>query len=202
MWKETFQNISDYQRLDYVIRYSSVPVTTRENVSAHSYWVCLYSTLIFNELRPQDRRLLAPLLVSAMMHDFVEGHTGDFVRTFKYSLPELKDAIDKAEELEIEKYPKQIKDLYGMAEDQTSLSDRKVIKAIIKAADFMSLYSYMRKEFLRGNREIKPFYELMMRDFLKMSNMPVVESSGVSFNQGDFYLQLAHAAERTYEDGK
>ena len=202
MWEETFQNISDYQRLDYVIRYSSVPVTTQENVSAHSYWVCLYSTLIFNEIKPKDQRLLAPLLVSAMMHDFVEGHTGDFVRTFKYSLPELKEAIDKAEQLEVNKYPKQIKDLYRMADDLTSPSDRVVIKSIIKAADFMSLYSYMKKEFLRGNREIKPFYELMIRDFLKLSSMPIVESAGVRFDQGDFYLQLAQAAERTYESGK
>lgn len=200
MWEETFANIADYQRLDYVIRYSSVPVTTQENVSAHSYWVCFYSTLIFTEISPNDRTLLAPLLVSAMMHDFVEGHTGDFVRTFKYSLPELKKAIDQAEELEIQKYPHQVQNLYKMAEDGLSFTDRMLIKSIIKAADFISLYSYMRKEFLRGNREIKPFYELMMRDIFRLSTMPKVESSGVIFDQGNFYLELANQCEITYKE--
>ena len=64
------------------------------------------------------------------------------------------------------------------------------MKAIVKAADFMSLFTYMRREVLMGNREVKPFFQIMVKDLLDMSNQPMVELESVKFDQGKFYSSI------------
>lgn len=171
-------------------------MNTRESVSTHSFWVCFYSMLIYDKLTPKDDKLVAPILMNALMHDFVESRTGDFVRTFKYSSSVLKTEIDKAEEAEKAKFPEEVQNLYSMGQaSHLSDKDRILIHEIVKAADFLSLFSYMKRELIRGNGEVHPFYDIMVKDLYKMSGCSVITGTVSSFDKGMFFCHLAQEAE-------
>lgn len=162
-WKDVLDAASgDIRRLSYVVRFSSVPVIVPENVADHSYYVALYSVLIHRHM-DGERSLYSPIMLHAITHDLTEAMTGDLVRTFKYSSSEFKQAVDSAEKSMISRFPTDITTLHNMwvfeAGDQIQY-----VKAVVKAADFMSLHQYMIREVARGNQEIRPFFERMLAD--------------------------------------
>ncbi len=172
-WSE-FLNVirADIRRLDSVIRYNSIPVIQQESVATHSFWVTLYSVLIHKEIYEGDRssQIEADVMKHALFHDIGECLTGDVVRTFKYSSKEFKNAVDLAEFNMIEKFmPKMIKMSLDEIHDRSNHPDGGYIKSVVKAADFVSLYMFMNREWIRGNKEISPFLERMVKDLRSMA---------------------------------
>ena len=167
-WESLLEATSgDVRRLSYADRFTTIPVTLRENVAEHSYWVSLYAVMIHQSLGG-DPSLLGAISVHALTHDLAECITGDVVRTFKYSTEELKQAIDSAEEIMLRALPEAVQDLYPLWEGLAG--DRKAyVKAVIKAADFVSLFQYMNREVLRGNREIDQFIQRLRNDLRMMA---------------------------------
>lgn len=171
-WRETIEAASgDIRRLSYVVRYSSIPICVPENVSEHSFWVTLYSILIHQRLRPKDLQSIGALAVKSVTHDAVECVTGDILRTFKYSSPMLHKAIEEAESKILTDFPESILKVYE-ALAQLGKDNEAYIRAVVKAADFMSLHQYMTREILRGNREILRFYGRMEDDLRSMKETP------------------------------
>jgi len=156
----------DVRRLDDVIRFSSIPVVVHELVSTHQYWVGLYAALIHSSIRPDDSHLLGRIMVKAATHDLIEGWTGDFVRTFKYSSEKLRSAISEAEDDLIASLPEELRNLYSQGEENDE--DQAYVDALVKAADFMALHQYMTREWMRGNRSIQVFFDRMISDLRKM----------------------------------
>lgn len=156
--------MGDVRRLDYVERFASIPVTLKETVSSHSFWVVLYSLGIHRKLDGKPE-LVGPVAAYAATHDLAECLTGDVVRTFKYSTPELKSAIDSAEDSIVNLLPHSVRDLMSLGCDLAGNAEEwKYVKGVVKCADFMSLFAYINREFNRGNREITPFVGRMVRD--------------------------------------
>lgn len=186
------------RRLSYVWRFSSIPVTVPENVAEHSYWVTLYSMLIHMKLyeeKPVDAPLMCAILSEATVHDIGECVTGDFVRTFKYSDPKLKEAIDEGEAKEVDKNLE--KPLVDAIHQSSQLAEKNridYVKAVVKAADFLSLFQFMRREWVRGNREIKEFYEIMIKDLHGMAKKQEKSKIPEALNLADFYYKLAQDA--------
>lgn len=159
----------DIRRLDHVVRFSSIPVSFQETTSMHSYWVGIYSAMIHREAVPDDglfRNLLGPILLKALVHDLPECVTGDVVRVFKYSTPELKKEVDRAEEILARELPDAVTGLMkpSMVEDR----HRRYVEAVVKCADFMSLSQFMIREAQRGNGQIRPFFSRMEKDLESM----------------------------------
>jgi 5'-deoxynucleotidase YfbR-like HD superfamily hydrolase len=193
---------SDVRRLDHVVRFSSIPVAVSETVSAHSFWVCLYAVMIHRRLVaafPGDEALGVEelsgfpehsILLHAMTHDLPECVTGDVVRTFKYSSADLKSEIDAAEEAMTERLPEELRSI--LEEVGESLGDGRrgeYVKAVVKAADFMSLFEYMNREWNRGNKEVTPFIARMVRDLEIQAN--AVLSAGKAKNPAWWRLALS-----------
>lgn len=170
----------DVRRLDNVVRFSSIPTVVNELVSTHQYWVGLYSALLHSAIRPDDKHLLGRIMIKASTHDILEGWTGDFVRTFKYSSEKLRNAIDEAEVDLIKSLPPEIKSLYEETEDD----ETEYIKDVVKTADFLSLQQYMFREWMLGNRTIKPFYERMINDLIE-KRVEILDK------KGPFHLEMA-----------
>ena len=156
-WRDVlYATISDVQRLDRVIRYSSIPFSVPEATSTHSFWVTLYSALICTHLGDSSPPL-SEVLLYAVTHDISEAVTGDVVRVLKYSTPEMKQQVDRSEKILIDK-------LFPTLLKKITIKPTKKTKIIVKAADFMSLFHFMRREAARMNLEIIPFYYRMLRD--------------------------------------
>jgi len=198
-FSKKFENIiqvasGDVRRLDSVVRFSSIPIVVQELVSTHQYWVCLYSALIHHEVRPNDTHLVGQLLTSAMTHDLIEGWTGDLVRPFKYSSENLRSTIEEAEKNIFKTIPKLLRELMT-PDPKISKLDHAYIKVVIKSADFLSLFQYMRREAMRGNLEIEPFYNRMIND---IKNMIAIEPVS-NFDAPCFYRHLYKASISVYQ---
>jgi 5'-deoxynucleotidase YfbR-like HD superfamily hydrolase len=194
----------DVRRLSHVTRFSSIPVAVSENTAEHSFWVALYAVMIHLELggRPED---VGAVVLAAVVHDLPECVTGDVVRTLKYSTPELKREVDRAEGFLSEKLlgPK-VRGLLAVSEllgkRPGKKADPEHVKNVVKAADFMSLFQYMRREAMRGNLEIVPYFNRMKRDLKKMSGgygelRSADEKAAPQGFPFDFYASLHDEAE-------
>jgi 5'-deoxynucleotidase YfbR-like HD superfamily hydrolase len=161
---------SDIRRLDYVVRYSSIPVTVPENDSTHMYWVSIYSMMVHRRLNG-PREYDALVMLHALTHDALECLSGDIVRTFKYSSEEFRSAVNKAEKGLADTLPKEVGSLLDEVQNGFDLNDALAhyTQDVVKAADFMSLYQYMWREKKRGNSEIDPFFGRMIEDLKGMS---------------------------------
>lgn len=169
-WKPLLEAASsDVRRLDYVIRYSSIPVSVPEAVSTHMFWVALYAMMVHRELEG-PHELDATIMLHGLTHDALESLSGDIVRTFKYSSEEFRQAVDKAEEGLASMLPREVRSLidevrqdlssYGPSNDWKA----QYVEDVVKVADFMSLYQYMWREKNRGNVEVEQFHGRMVDD--------------------------------------
>lgn len=194
LWSPIFRAVTgDLKRLSDVWRYSSIPVISRENDIEHLGWVCMYSLLIHNELRPESHFLIGPIATHAISHDVIEAVTGDVVRTFKYSSDELRKAIKKAETGLFNSLPKPITCLIDSHKAQLKAMKKsqhlKYVEDVVKMADFLSLWMFMRREMLRNNQEVVPFARKMVTDLHLMG-----ESFPKDDDMWDFYSTLRDEA--------
>jgi 5'-deoxynucleotidase YfbR-like HD superfamily hydrolase len=107
-----------------------------------------------------DRDVQGQVALFGTLHDLAECVTGDVVRPFKYSSQEFKEAVDRAEASMIGELPPEVSSLMSDMDEIRS----EYIRAIVKAADWLSVYQYMRREASRGNLEIIPFFMRMVKD--------------------------------------
>lgn len=175
----------DVRRLAAVWRFSSIPVCERENVAEHSFWVALYGAMIHRSMF-DDMDDLGAIILAGLIHDVPECITGDMVRLFKYATVELKTEVDRAEGILVDRLPTEVKDLMTLSESQSS----RYVKAVVKAADFMSLFAYLRREAARGNMECIPFFNRMVDDLTNMSKTSEVIIQEFDFPRS-FYSALA-----------
>jgi 5'-deoxynucleotidase YfbR-like HD superfamily hydrolase len=191
---------SDIRRLASVWRYSSIPIVADENTAEHSFWVTLYSALILQELgdRASESDVLGATLLYATIHDASECVTGDIIRLMKYATPDMKSAVDSAEDMLAKKHLHgDVLSLYGMSDSlMVTTGEKSLIKAVVKAADFISLFQFMRREALRGNLEIIPFYNRMIHDLGSANLHDVPFGNGQVFHQSQVYLALYVKAKR------
>jgi 5'-deoxynucleotidase YfbR-like HD superfamily hydrolase len=192
----------DIRRLSHTIRFSSIPVTYSESTAEHTFWVALYAVLIHNNLQQKPDGILPSLLIHALTHDAPECVTGDVVRTFKYSSPELKNQIDEAENRLVEDlFPIAIKDLFKMIEQNLpSPESAKYVKDVVKAADWMSLFQFMRREAARHNFEIIPYFNGMIEDLDSTAESFANASDPYKFQLMIFYQTLASRATQIRAD--
>ena len=193
-WHSLLRTTSeDVKRLTAVWRYSSIPVAVQENVAEHSFWVALYAVMIARKLGA-DRDVQGQVALEGLIHDLPECVTGDVVRPFKYSSQEFKQAVDLAEGDMVDTLPDAIREMLADSDEVRS----EYVKAIVKAADFLSLFQYMRREAARGNLEIIPFYMKMVEDLGAIwrsspKDVPMPQPAD-NFRPGPFYMALRNEA--------
>lgn len=180
-------------RLDFVKRYSSIPSISVELTSTHTFWVSFYSAVIHRLYGSETISGVSvpegKLYLKAIVHDLAEAVTGDIVRPFKYCTPELKKEVDRAEDEMIEKhFPDVVKSMFREVKSGNVDIDT-YINEVVKAADFCSLYMYMRREHMTGNRMVKPFYDLMVSELKAQS-----EKKTISERVQQVYVDLYNEA--------
>jgi 5'-deoxynucleotidase YfbR-like HD superfamily hydrolase len=138
--------------------------------------------------------LIGPISTHAITHDSSESISGDVVRPFKYSSKELKLAIDNAESIIKARLPSNIQKLMDCHEIILKTLGRpeeaKYVEDVVKAGDFLSLWMFMRREMMRGNREIFPFVDAMVVDLRSMADK-FHESTPSNDYFSSLYLALA-----------
>lgn len=144
-------------RLKNIKRFSNANRINQESVAEHSYYTAFYTLLIGRALATEVRFNMASALEKALIHDIEESHSGDFIRTFKHSSPEVRRAIDHAGAMFAAKIFKEIapegQDLdmltaWELAKDDT-LEGR-----VVRFADYLSVLAFLSAEARMGNWDI------------------------------------------------
>lgn len=149
--------------LSYIKRFSIHPVTEKESVAEHSYYVGLYSLMIAMDLIqsgfPVD---LGQLFIKTTTHDLDEAMTGDVIRSFKYSTPTLHGEMVKATETVVQGM---FNDLNVSAGGAKSLykhwidsKDDTIEGKIVSVSDLLSVLSYSMRQIDLGNTR---FYNVL-----------------------------------------
>lgn len=153
----------------HVRRFSGSPVFHVESVAEHSFYTALYALLMAEDLCSQgysDRVDFRQLMASVLVHDLEEGISGDFPRPFKYSSPELSEALQVASRTAFEQVIDSAVDPERKPKGGMSdyLIDAWVAAKkyrspflngpIIEVADYLSALSYIWQEVQLGNRTV------------------------------------------------
>lgn len=135
-----------------VFRFSSLPVHHRESVAEHTYYVVHLAWVLAMDIQRRGTTVaFETLFARALVHDLDESLTGDIIRPFKHSSPELFEALTKgAREMFARRYQSlpggtEVRDLWEGAKDNL-LEGR-----IVDFADVWSVYLYLYREVMLGS---------------------------------------------------
>jgi len=118
----------------------------QESVSQHSYWVIFYSCFLAKELNLDVLKVMQ----RATFHDFDENWNGDISHELKHRSGEIGKMVKQAEKLNTERVISKLGDnpLVDALKEQYSVKELQVVKI----ADFLSMYMFLKDEFALGNR--------------------------------------------------
>lgn len=143
-------------RMSHVYRYSSIPVTRRESIAEHSWWVAYLCMIIGQDLKGEGHQInIEALLSRAILHDIDETMSGDIIRSFKHTDREVLRAIQEASEVNVLKLfdvktyglnSRSYFNIWDNAKDHTLEGD------ILKFADQMAVIFYCVGEHRMGNQ--------------------------------------------------
>lgn len=140
-------------RMSHVNRYSSIPVTRKENVSEHSWYVAMYAYLVGKDLATAGVKVdFGELLSRALVHDLDESMTGDFLRYVKYGHPDLKRALDEVSVSMIEKMSAELS-VQLLPHWKNAKADD-IEGHIIAVVDLARVISYVNEEYATGNTHV------------------------------------------------
>jgi len=149
------------RNMAHVYRYSSIPTLRRENVAEHSFYCALIAYLIATDLRDNNPDIeelanlrVGILLERALLHDIDEAITGDFLRKVKYSIPGLKEMLNK---VAVDSLVQVSSDVgVDLKTRWLECKDPSLEGNILALSDFLCVVSYVLEEVRSGNTHIRP----------------------------------------------
>ena len=129
-------------KLAFIDRYSNRYRVTNENVAMHSFFVAaivlqLYEEYDFN---------LRVALVAAISHDIMEADISDVTHDIKQRHKALSKELNKAEFIEVKKYPQLVQDGFEIFENNVTVES-----LVANLADVIQVYQYYTMEVSLGN---------------------------------------------------
>ena len=142
------------RRLSTVPRWTTVPMTRRQNVAEHSFhvaWIVLEIANYSDAVKNGDLEL-SDLLTLALIHDESEAVSGDLATPFKRHW--VADAVNDMEKA------------YDMGRHFKSLDPQAY--AIIKMADLIEAIIWLNEESTLGNKLIKSIQKQIIESLQKV----------------------------------
>lgn len=144
------------RRMNHINRYSSLPVLKHENVAQHSWQVAFIAYCIAADIgtepggAPVD---LGAVLAKAIVHDVSEAMSGDVIRSYKYSTPEMEAATRSADDLNVGRLSVEFGERVGaeLLNDWRGAKDATVEGRIVAFADMATVVTYCVEEHRLGN---------------------------------------------------
>jgi len=185
----------------HVNRYTQCPSIRPNNVAEHSYYVSLYSILIYNYLCGEKMSMehIGRISSYAIFHDMHEG--------ISVEIPHNVKRKNKSESLNIEDMASS--ELYGgtfiskhIGKMNESVSDDNFDMEIVKIADMLDVLIYATEEFKMGNKfylpiisEIKYSLKRVIGTFDKKHSTTESGRMGVFYNSLISMLKLNNVDE-------
>lgn len=149
--------LGSVRRLHHIQRYSSIPVLKPESVAAHSWQIAFISMLIGWDLAHRGTHvMMGDLLQRAICHDLNEAMSGDIIRSYKYSDPEVTRVLKGADEKLTHKLSREFGASSGdnAYEEWITAKDHMLEGHIVALADVLAVVTYCVEESRMGNSEL------------------------------------------------
>lgn len=154
-------------RLRYVVRFSICPRIHNESVMEHTGHTAMIACIVAADLRNQGLEVNGfEVALKALYHDMDEAYSGDMIRMFKHSSPEVKSAMDNAAEVFMAQHSKEMVGDGGLCTFWKEAKSDNLEGYIVSYADFASVVSYVVQEIMAGNHvmyehleDLQKFYE-------------------------------------------
>jgi len=172
-------------KLRNIIRYSNGNRIHNETVAEHSFFTAYYAMLMAYALRAEGLSMIdvGEVATYALMHDLDECVTGDFIRTFKHSNPQLVDALMSASEGATKHL---LRDMFGEPQPflytlwKCAKQPETIHGQIVAFADFLSVLAYLMQELQSGNTYILAQIDGFKEYCDGFSNMPMFQQCSVA----------------------
>ena len=149
----------ELDRINNMVRWNGLNRIKDETVAHHSYIVAFFSRILAEEIF-EDNEMKFLILSYALSHDYDEIFTGDILNPFKYNEfngNEVRGVIDDFLKFKIEQKfntdsatDKMFRDVLN----KTIIPP--IARKIVKIADWISMYFYLKKERQLGNMGVDP----------------------------------------------
>lgn len=146
LWKDENEEFEALSILSNISRYNTRFRIKNESVAAHSFYVTWFVANICSSLGlGHDTTRLA--MEAALVHDIPEVYINDITYDCKQLIPEISVVIEPYERCIIEKLSPEVANiLFGPETDE-----QKLINAIVRYADVVSVKQYALSEMKLGN---------------------------------------------------
>jgi 5'-deoxynucleotidase YfbR-like HD superfamily hydrolase len=192
IFKEIFNN-PIYDQTNNMVRWNGLSRIKDETVAQHTYIVTLFSRIIFeevfslSEINESIRNIiLVEILTYALFHDFDESFTGDILHNFKHNSFNgdkfVKHTNEYLNEVKIDKFNSgnPTHDLISKYAFDKNVS--KLVKNIVKLADWLSMTFYIKKEIMLGNKNVENQFKYCIEESRKQCELLI---NHLEFNYKD-----------------
>lgn len=154
MWKSKNDEFEALSVLSNISRYNTRYRIKNESVAAHSFYTTWFASRICSDmgLSPEITMLA---MEAAMVHDIPEIYINDITYDCKKMIPELEDILIPYESQIVESLSTDAADILFRPET----TKQKLINAIVRYADVLSVEQYSLSEVKLGNKSFYEIYE-------------------------------------------
>ena len=180
-----------FDRLNNTVRWNGMSRIKDETVGSHSYLVTLYSRFLAEEIfKESESKLLA--ITYALLHDFDEVFTGDVLHYVKYNPMNgslIREALDQFINHEIENEFNQDTKSDRLLQSTLLKQFPVYITKIVKLADWLSMYFYLKKELDLGNTNANK-HILYCVDKTKLSILEVIKALNEGLQPEEYEIDV------------
>jgi 5'-deoxynucleotidase YfbR-like HD superfamily hydrolase len=162
------------RRLNHIQRYSSFPVIKPENVAQHSWQVAFYTYIIGCDLNRRtgtagSRFVNVRLaVVKALVHDVSEALSGDVIRSYKYSSPDMRRATAWADYTNMQDLTAEFGEVGEQLFDEWHDAKNNTMEGkLVAFADLVTVVTYIREERAMGNSALNEVLQRCYEDLLR-----------------------------------
>lgn len=151
---ERFLNDPEFDRINNMVRWNGLNRVKDETVAHHSFIVSWFCRILAEEIF-EENEIKFLILSYAIFHDYDEIFTGDILNPFKYNEyngNEVRSVIDDFLKFKIsQKFNTDSKtdEMFRGILNKTTIPP--IARKIVKIADWISMYFYLKKERQLGN---------------------------------------------------
>lgn len=175
-------NDPDFDQLNNMIRWNGISRMKDETVAQHSYMVSWFSRIIAEEIFESDAIKLK-IVSYALFHDFDEMFTGDLLNPLKYNEfngVEIRNCIDEYLQFKIKNKFSSKSKTDKMFRNLLLKDFPEYVSKVVKVADWISMYFYLKKEMNLGNTNVIKQREFCIQN-IKISCEDCIESIGKNY---------------------
>jgi len=175
----------EFDRLSNTIRWNGLNRIKDETVAHHSHTVSIFSMIIAEEVFGEDDSVKLQVLSYAVLHDYDEIFTGDILSPVKYNELngiDLREEIDRFVDHKVsQKFPDNT---------ATDLMFRKYLQKnfpsyiyrLVKIADWLSMYHYIKKEITLGNKGVEDKKQVCIEGIRESAHLCLLELRKFDFD--------------------